>query len=70
MNYDTLRRMEKKYADWLSQVPFFAGTKVELNENKKYALWIMYRKGMTTAIKKEIATELGDIQLKFFMIDE
>jgi hypothetical protein len=70
MNFDKLKRLEKNYSEFLKRQPFFENSKVEINEHGKWALWICYRKGMTTATKKEIATELGDIQLKFFMIDE
>jgi hypothetical protein len=69
MHYDKLKRLEKNYSDFLKKQPYFENTKVELNEDGKWALWICYRKGMSPTTKKEIATELGDIQLKFFMID-
>jgi len=69
MNYDKLKRLEKNYSDFLKRQPFFESSKVEQNEHGKWALWICYRNGMSHATKKEIATELGDIQLKFFMVD-
>lgn len=69
MNLDQLKRIEKNYREWLKKQPFFENTKVELNEHGKWALWIYYRKGMPHATKKEIATELGDVQLKWFMIE-
>lgn len=69
MHYDKLKRIERDYIDWLKKRPFFDSTKVDRNEEGKWALWICYHKGMSPATKKEIATELGDIQLKFFMID-
>ena len=69
MNYDQLRRIEKNYAEFLKKKPFFASTQVAENEHGKLALWINYRNGMSHVTKKEIATELGDIQLKWVMID-
>jgi len=69
MNYDQLKRIEKNYAEYLKKKPFFESTKVEVNEHGKWALWINYRNGMSHATKKEIASELGDVQLKWFMID-
>jgi hypothetical protein len=70
MYYDKLKRLEKNYSEFLRKQPFFESSKVEVNEHGKWALWICYRKGMSHATKKAIATELGDIQLKFFMIDD
>lgn len=70
MNYDQLKRIEKNYGEWLKKQPFFENTKIDLNEHGKWALWICYHKGMSHATKKEIATELGDVQLKWFMIAE
>ena len=69
MNFDKLKRIEKNYSTFLKRQPFFDSSKVEMNEEGKWAIWICYRKGMTIATKKEIASELGDVQLKFFMID-
>lgn len=68
MHYDKLKRLEKNYSDFLKRQPFFESSKVELNEQGKWAIWICYKNGMSTATKKAIATELGDIQLKFFMV--
>lgn len=68
--HERLRKLEKNYSDFLKRQPFFESSKVDVNENGKLALWICYRKGMSNATKKEIATELGDIQLKFHMIEE
>lgn len=70
MLYDKLKRLEKNYSEFLKAQPYFDSSKVEMNESGKWALWICYRKGMSCTTKKEIATELGDIQLKFFMVDE
>jgi len=67
--FDKLKRLERNYSEFLKRQPFFESSKVEMNEHGKWAVWICYRKGMTNATKKEIATELGDIQLKFFMVD-
>jgi len=69
MHYDQLKRIEKNYANWLRTRPFFDSTKVDRNEYNKWALFIYYHKGMSHATKKEIATELGDVQLKWVMID-
>lgn len=69
MHYEKLKKIERDYADWLRRRPFFESSKVEKNEYGKFALWICYHKGMSNATKKEIATELGDVPLKFFMID-
>lgn len=68
MNYDQLKRIERNYTEFLKKQPFFESTKVDVNENGKWALWINYRSGMSHATKKEIATELGDVQLKWVMI--
>lgn len=70
MNYDKLIKLEKQYKSWLSKKPYFIGTKVEITSEKTWAIWINYKKGMTIATKKEIATELGDIPLKFNEIKE
>lgn len=69
MNFDKLKRLEKNYSEFLKKQPFFESSKVEMNEHGKWALWICYHQGMSHATKKEIATELGDVQLKFFMVD-
>jgi len=69
MNFDQLAKIEKNYQEWLRKQPFFESTKIEINENNKWALRINYRKGMPHSVKKEIATELGDVQLKWVMID-
>jgi len=69
MHFDKIKKKKKNYSDFLKRQPFFESTKVEQNEAGKWALWICYRNGMSHATKKAIATELGDIQLKFFMVD-
>lgn len=67
MNYDKLKKIEKSYADWLKRIPFFESTQIATVEGKS-VLQVNYRKGMTTAVKKEIATELGDVPMKWNMI--
>ena len=69
MNYDQLKRIERNYAIFLKKQPYFESTKVAENEYGKWALWIYYHKGMSHATKKVIATELGDVQLKWVMLD-
>lgn len=70
MTYEKLIRLEKQYKDWLAKKPYFISTKVDKTDGKNLAIWINYRKGMTIATKKEIATELGDIPLKFNEVKE
>lgn len=70
MIYEKLVKLEKQYKDWLSKKPYFVNTRVEMVDGKNWAIWINYRKGMTIATKKEIATELGDLPLKFNEIKE
>jgi hypothetical protein len=70
VTYEKLTKLERQYKDWLAKKPFFVNTKVEMSEGKNWAIWINYKKGMTIATKKEIATELGDIPLKFNEIKE
>jgi hypothetical protein len=65
MSYDQLKRLEKQYSVWLQRMPFFESSKVATNENGKYVIQINYKEGMSNATKKEIATELGDLPLKF-----
>jgi hypothetical protein len=69
MNFDQLVKIEKNYQEWLRKQSHFESTKIEVNENGKWALRINYRKGMPHSVKKEIASELGDVQLKWVMID-
>ena len=70
MTYDKLKKLEKQYKDWLSKKPFFVDSKVDTTDGKNWAIWINYKKGMTITTKKEIASELGDIPLKFNQIVE
>lgn len=65
MNYDQYKRLEKQYADFLNRQPNFHSTKIQNNENGKLVLWINYTTGMPIYVKKRIATELGDIPLRF-----
>lgn len=65
MNYDQLKRLEKQYSNWLKGRPFFESSKVGTNENGKWVIHINYKDGMSNSTKKEIATELGDIPLKW-----
>jgi hypothetical protein len=64
-NYDQFKKLEVKYKDFLSKFRHVLSTKVEKNDNGQWAIWICYRKGITIQQKKEIATEMGDIPLKF-----
>jgi len=64
MNYDKLKKIERSYADWLKRMPFFESSQVATVEGK-WVLQINYRKGMTNAVKREIATELGDVPMKW-----
>lgn len=68
MTYDHLRRLETQYANFLKRMPYFESSKVITNEKGKWVIGIHYRQGMSSAVKKEIATELGDIPLKFIML--
>lgn len=70
MTYDKLVKLERQYKDWLAKKPFFVSTKVDAPDNKNWAICINYKKGMTIATKKEIATEMGDIPLRFNQIAE
>lgn len=69
MNYDQLAKIERNYKEWLNSMSHFDSTKIEINEQGKWALRINYKKGMPHSVKKEIATELGDVQLKWVVID-
>jgi hypothetical protein len=66
MNLDQLKKLEAKYKSFLATFPYVISTKVEMNDQKKWAIWICYKSGLTIRQKKEIATEMGDIPLKFF----
>ena len=70
MTYEKLIKLERQYKDWLAKKPFFVSTKVDTTDNKNWTICINYKKGMTIATKKEIATEMGDIPLKFNQIVE
>ena len=66
MTYEQLRKVEKEFSTYLSAKPFFISTKVKMVEELgEFALWVFYKKGMTSKTKREIATELGDIPLKW-----
>lgn len=66
MNFDQLKKLEAKYKNFLSKFKFVTSTKVQTNEEKKWVIWICYKKGLSIQQKKEIATEMGDIPLKFY----
>ena len=50
MNFDQLAKIEKNYKDWLKKQPHFESTKIEINENGKWALRINYHKGMPHSV--------------------
>jgi hypothetical protein len=68
MKFDELRKVEKEFAEYLKKFPQIDSTKIQTNENKEWALWIIYKKGLSIADKREIATELGDVPLKWQLI--
>ncbi len=70
MTYDHLKKLEKQYSEWLKKRPFFESTKLTTNEKGQWVIGIQYQKGMSNATKKEIASELGDIPLKWIMLPE
>jgi hypothetical protein len=68
MTYDHLKKLEAQYINWLRRIPYFESTKIITNEKGKWVIGIYYKEGMSHATKKEIATELGDIPLKWTML--
>jgi hypothetical protein len=67
MNYDELKKIERSYADWFKRMPFFESSQVVSVEGK-WVLQINYRKGMANTTKREIATELGDVPMKWVLL--
>ncbi len=65
MKFETLRKLELKYTDYLKSFPLFEKTQIKMNERKEYVLCVHYKKGLSISEKKEIATELGDIPMKW-----
>lgn len=63
MTFDQLRKIEKEYSNWLSKQGVIE-TKIQKTTEGSFALWLYYKE-LSIKKKKEIATELGDIPLKF-----
>lgn len=65
MSFDQMKKVQKEHNAWICSQPHCVSTDVRKNEAGDVCLCIFYKPGTTIAVKKKIATELGDIQLKW-----